>query len=90
MLFQLYDQSSPFNSTHHVLYPQNVDRVVTIDCDVTSATLPCVYASYRKKYYYSTDGCRSTVFYGAVNCEFSAYYDFVFSFFGRDLRLYTL
>jgi len=49
MLFQLYDQSSPFNSTHHVLYPQNVDRVVTIDCDVTSVTLPFVYASKREK-----------------------------------------
>jgi len=32
ILFELDDKSSPFNSTHYiVLYPQNGDRIVTID-----------------------------------------------------------
>jgi len=36
VLFELRDKSSPFNSTHYiVLYPQNGDRIVTID-SVTS------------------------------------------------------
>ena len=36
ILFEQHDKSSPFNSTHYVvLYPQNGDRIVTID-SVTS------------------------------------------------------
>jgi len=32
ILFELHDKSSPFNSTRYiVLYPQNGDRIVTID-----------------------------------------------------------
>ena len=40
MLFKQHDKSSasPLNSTHYaMLYPQHGDRIVAIDCDVTSA-----------------------------------------------------
>jgi len=42
ILFEWQNKSSPFNSTHYiVLYPQNGDRIVTID-SVTSLQSMCI------------------------------------------------
>ena len=45
LLFEMHDKSSPFNSTLYiVLYPQNGDRIVTID-SVTSLHPICIHYS---------------------------------------------
>ena len=48
ILFEWHDKSSPFNSTHYVVfYPQNGDRIVTID-SVTSLHPVCRPTSTRQ------------------------------------------